>query len=365
MKIITFINFLFLFATVVSGQETVPELEIEKEYRIIGKDTRVFTIIGDRKSTIEFNAVPLILQEEQRNIESSEGLISENERLLRKESFIMTKGLYAQLDYLFGAHTTNNVFGKASFDSDNIAAAVKFLNCSSKENTPDNAALISQEIEAVGYYDASDTNYSLALGFSSGDDDALNRNLRPGSHEVNRYRASFTLKPSFYKSWNPVGQLSIKGGTFMNYEDPADISKIFDKDEFIFDGGFSVSKSSNHFVAAGKTAVEYLKLDGDSGTLFSTGLMGDWLFMNAFGLGAGADLRAHLLDRLGQRERLLLGHAQQVEGEPVGRLAPDARQAGELADEIFEVAGAVLHALRVLRRRATSPRRAPEGIGRR
>jgi len=235
------------------------------------------------------DAVPLKPEEEKRNIESSEGLIRENERLLRKESFQVIKGFYSQLDYFFGVHTTNNVFGKASFDSGNMAATVRFLNRSSKENTPDNTALLSQEIEAVGYYDTSDANYSLALGFSREDDDALNRNLRPGSHEVNRYRAVVTIKPSIYETWNPAGQFSMKGGTFMNYEKPTAINTLIDKDELVFDGGFSVSRNSNNFIATGRATIEYIKLGGDSGTLISTGITGDWLFMNILGIRAGTD----------------------------------------------------------------------------
>ena len=289
MKKITFINIFFLFTAAAWSQETVPELEIEKEYRIIGRDTRVFSITGDRESTVEFNPVTLKLVEEKRNIKSPEGLIRENERLLRKESFEVIKGFYSQLDYFFGAHTTNNVFGKASFDIDNMAATVKLLNRSSEENTPDNTAPLSQEIEATGYYDASGANYSLALGFSREDDDALNRNLRPGSHEVNRYRAVITIKPSILKAWNMAGQFSMKGGTFMNYEKPTAISILIDKDELVFVGGFSLSRHSTNFTATNKTNVEYIKLGGDIGTLISTGITGDWLFMNVLGIGAGAD----------------------------------------------------------------------------
>ena len=43
-----------------------------------------------------------------------------------------------------------------------------------------------------------------------------------------------------------------------------------------------------------------------------------------------------LADRVGQRERLLVGDAQDVEGEPLRRALPDAGQAGELGDQAVD-----------------------------
>src|SRR3712207_5521672 len=43
--------------------------------------------------------------------------------------------------------------------------------------------------------------------------------------------------------------------------------------------------------------------------------------------------RLDLLDRLGQWQRVLVGRAEDVEGEPLGSALPDTWQAGELGDE--------------------------------
>ena len=52
-----------------------------------------------------------------------------------------------------------------------------------------------------------------------------------------------------------------------------------------------------------------------------------------------ADGLLDLADRVGERERLLLGDAQDVEGEPLGGALPDAGQAGELGDQAVDRRG--------------------------
>ena len=56
-------------------------------------------------------------------------------------------------------------------------------------------------------------------------------------------------------------------------------------------------------------------------------------------LAAEADALLHVLDRGGERERLVLRHAQQVEREPLRRALADAGQAGQLRDEILDRGG--------------------------
>ena len=59
-------------------------------------------------------------------------------------------------------------------------------------------------------------------------------------------------------------------------------------------------------------------------------------------LAAEADALLHLLDRAGERERLLLLRLEEMEGEPLRRAAADARQARQLRDEVLD--GGAQHA---------------------
>ena len=58
----------------------------------------------------------------------------------------------------------------------------------------------------------------------------------------------------------------------------------------------------------------------------------------------------HLADRVRERVRLGLRHLEEVEGEPLRGAAADARQPGELRDEIVD--GRAQHAFRLLGRSA-------------
>ena len=81
------LSILFLLFSVLNsaGQQKTPDLELEG-YQIVGKDTRVFTIIGERSSTVEFAALPIVQPGEERNIETSRGLIGEDERIRRTDT---------------------------------------------------------------------------------------------------------------------------------------------------------------------------------------------------------------------------------------------------------------------------------------
>jgi hypothetical protein len=52
-----------------------------------------------------------------------------------------------------------------------------------------------------------------------------------------------------------------------------------------------------------------------------------------------ADRLLDLADRVGEREGLLLGGAEDVEREPLRRALPDARQARELGDQAVDRGG--------------------------
>src|SRR5262245_18079001 len=64
-------------------------------------------------------------------------------------------------------------------------------------------------------------------------------------------------------------------------------------------------------------------------------------------LAAEADALLHLVDRLGERERLLLRHLQQVEGESLRRARADPRQPRQLRDEVVDRGGQHRHTVTV------------------
>src|SRR5439155_2855783 len=65
----------------------------------------------------------------------------------------------------------------------------------------------------------------------------------------------------------------------------------------------------------------------------------DLLLRQVPALAAEANALLDLDDRGGERERLVLGHAQQMEGEPLRGARPDPRQASQLRDEVVDGRG--------------------------
>ncbi|HDY88753.1 MAG TPA: hypothetical protein ENH82_11670 [bacterium] len=287
-KTITFIICFLLISSFAQAQENIPELELE-EYQIVGKDTRVFSITGDKISTVKFIPLALTLPEEKRTRVASEGIIDESERIRREEAFYVTRGINSGLEYTLGTHNTNNLFGKVSFDSGKTGVSLHLINRLAEENTLNNMAPLSQEFEAVGYYQASFADIAMDFGLLNGDDDGLSSNFRPGNQEINLYRMGITLNSLKYKNWNIKGMFSFKGGTFKNFVID---DKIDDRDESVFDGGISASGKIYDISLIINTSGEYIELGDSNGSLFSTGIMGEWLFMNALGIKAGADFHA-------------------------------------------------------------------------
>ena len=105
MKITVTTQLFLLFSiSLVSAQPESPDLELEG-YQIVGKDTRVFSITGDRKTTVEFVTSPVLLPGEERDMETSSGLIGEDERLRRDDTFSVNHGFYSQLDVMSGSNS--------------------------------------------------------------------------------------------------------------------------------------------------------------------------------------------------------------------------------------------------------------------
>lgn len=190
------------------------------------------------------------------------------------------------MDYSFGAHSTNNLLGNAILDTGNIAAKIMLMNRSAKENTPSNLAPLSQEIEAVSYYDAAFADFSVDFGFSREDDDALDNNFRPGSRKVNRYRTGFTMRSLKSGKWDLDGRFLIKGGTFKNF------GILNDEDELVLEGGISAHRDFYDITMIVNSSAEYIELGDQNGSFFTVGTTGEWLFMDILSIMAGADFYA-------------------------------------------------------------------------
>ncbi len=148
-------------------------------------------------------------------------------------------------------------------------------------------APLSQEFDVAGYYNASkNTNISLDFGLLREDDDALGVGFRPGSREVNLYRAGISLGSSIFEKWDVNGRLSFMGGTFKNF------GIVDEEDETVVNGGVSATGNLQNVILLLNASGKSIKKGDFKGTAFSAGAQGEWLLMNVMGIKAGADFHA-------------------------------------------------------------------------
>jgi len=265
------------------GQKEISDLQFE-EQQIIGKDTRVFTISGDRVSTVEFIDFILTLPISQRRIETSQGLISDEERLWKSESFEMKKGPYTRADIFLGSRTLSNIWGKASIDLGATAGTLQLTNRDAEENTPTNSPPSIEKLNAAGYYDTSQMRLSANIGVSSESDKLHGKSFRSREREVGRYNSGFTMNTEFAGSWDLKGRINLAGGSYKDKE------LDFNKKEFVIDGDISAVGDIYDVTVIFDSSADFIKHGEDSGSIASIGVKGKWLSWGNVGLQAGAYL---------------------------------------------------------------------------
>ena len=176
--------------------------------------------------------------------------------------------------------------GSVSVVGNNKGLTVNFRNRSAEEHTSTNISPLSQEIEAVGYLDASIANFSLDFGISREDDNGLSRDFRPGNQKTNRYRSVLTIKPLVSENWDLTGRLLLKGGKFTNFN----ITE--DENETVVDVGITASRNIRSMILILHSSGKYVGLGDINGSTFSTGVLGEWLFMDNLSFRAGAEFYA-------------------------------------------------------------------------
>lgn len=273
---------LFLAAHPVLGQETVPELEL-KEYQIIGRDTRVFEIEGDRRSSVWFNPAPIVLPEEERSKESSQGLIGDEERQHRTPEFLLTQGLAAEGTVEFGAHSSRSASVTASVNNSSVKTVLGFDHRAAKEHTRENRSPGETGARLHTYFRAGSTDVGLHGGFVASDDDLIDNGFRPGSRKSDRYTVRVSLTPSILESWETYGDVSLEGGAFENFggpdEDESNLRIHVNADGTVLGSAATVSYKG-----------EFLEIGNTSGMMSTIGGRGEWLVLDMMGITLGADV---------------------------------------------------------------------------
>ena len=266
----------------VFAQNNDGELQIDDEYQIIGRDTRVFQIEGDRLSTVRFLPQALPLPEEERDIESSEGLISEDERLFKKTQFRSEKGSFAAVDLGVGKLTPFDGWVKASVDIGKLAGTVTLDDRHARENTPANDAPQSQDVEVAGYGTVAGIASSAAFRFTREDEDVLGGMLRFNDRSVSGFGGSMSARAGLGTNWDSVARVSFDT---VGYED-TDIKK--NENDVSFTGDAHLTGDFWISTIRFDAEYDYSKFGADSGSIVKAGAIALFNPFAGLGIGVGA-----------------------------------------------------------------------------
>ena len=255
-----------------------------REFEIIGKDTRAFKITGDRISAIEFVNFPVSLPQEERERESSKGLIKNEERLFKNELFSKGNGHFACADLTAGSNTWLDLWGKASLNRDNKALSIGIMSRYARENTPANSSPVINSFDATGSLGKAGCDISAKVGFINESSDIGKNGFRPSESNAQRFFGMGEIRKDLYGDFKLLGGITLKGGTF------EDKTLDYDKNEQDIKGNLSVSTKLFDIEMSSLSMLRNMKMGGTGNTLFQTGLFGNASLLDNLGLDTGISL---------------------------------------------------------------------------
>ncbi|MFC1511994.1 hypothetical protein ACFL5H_02220 [Candidatus Latescibacterota bacterium] len=263
------------------AQQNTPELTLD-EYRIIGRDTRVFTVTGERSSTVFFTPMALTLPEEQRRIRESQGLISNDDRMSRQTVFSVNRGPDIDFDYTGGALKTNDLYAKMGWAGGSGGGTVRFTHWSGEANTPTNLAPTAQDIDATFYQHTFFGDLTLGAGYTRQYDDMLSRSFRPDNRELIRLRGEASLGTELGSRWSARGRARFIGGTYTN------LITVNENEEMFLAGGGDIAGEMLGGTITLRAETDYYSIEDASGSSLTAGGNCSWLLGRAVGFTAGA-----------------------------------------------------------------------------
>jgi len=270
----------FAAGGVAPAQENDLELE---EYRIVGKDTRSFDIIGDRQSTVGFVVMVMPLPDEDRSIETSQGLIGNDERLWRADTSDLYVGGYGRVDAFFGSRTIEDIRGRASYDAGKMAASLSLESRMAKENTISNAAPSMHDVEMLGYFGTGDSRLMAVAGFGSEGDDLGGERFRGRDRSVGRFNLGATLRHPV-ASWETKAALNLTSGSYTDDE------IIYDESELNIEGLLSATRDLHDMTVNTELAYDSYSFADNDGSMMTVGADAVMLLFNSMSIGFGGRL---------------------------------------------------------------------------
>gem|GEM_PF-4148177 len=279
---ISILIFLYAAPMCTFGQESSDRLVQNRQDD--ADNTGPFTISGDRLSTVDSVAEPIIPPSETRSIESLPNLRENEKPLSRNETFTEHRGTFACFDGFIGSNTPLNMTTSASVDDKDSAGTIRLHLRNQKQNTPTNLAPQIQNFGAFGYRNSSLGKMTGDIRLNNESDNMLGNFFRFQDRRRESYSAGVGLKPSPRDGWGLDGQVRLAGGNYRDFKTHDDVN------ELNLSGKASLSGNIDEIsVSAGSTAGLF-RMAGRTGSMFQFGADGVWLPMSELSIKGGADL---------------------------------------------------------------------------
>ncbi len=265
-------------------QEPGVDLELD-EYRIVGRDTRVFTIVGDRVSTVAYKDDLITIPDQQRGIETSQGLIGEDQRLWRPDERENRTGPYFKGGISAGSRTVADGWGTGSLDGGDRALTMRVDTRRAEENTRTNAAPVGDALDAAGYFGAAaGSRISAEVGFRGENDELFDENFRGRERELTRFIGAGTYRGGLGAAWDLFAKGAFEGGSFKDGELGAD------ETETVVSAAGTLERDAFGGTLRAAGEGEWLSFGDADGTFFRGGAEEVLLLFGRAGITVGADI---------------------------------------------------------------------------
>jgi len=193
------------------AQDAGDDLELE-DVRIVGRDTRVYSVEGGMLATIALEDEVLAIPDEDRSILASQGIIGDDRRMIRSRVFTLIRGGYARAGLTSGAQTPYDLWLKGSLDSDDGAVTVAAAAVASERNTPALRTPEAREVSLTGYMPFEGFQAAVGVSYAGGGDP--DDSFRGRDRTRSDFGGIFTLHDDRNGAWDLTGIARFRRGVF-------------------------------------------------------------------------------------------------------------------------------------------------------
>ncbi len=263
---------------VAAAVQESPDLQLD-EYNIVGRDTRIYDIAGGMLPTFGLATEVIALPDEIRSIEASQGLIGNDERLVRPIDAAIYRGWYVAGDVTSGQETTYDGWLRGSIDFGGLAASAGAAALSSDINTPTLRAPHERCVGGTVWLPFMGFRTATGIEGISGEDPSIS--FRGRDRSFSRFGGLVSLRTPPGAAVDITGLLRVRRGSWEDEDAALDDSGTATDASVSLEGEvFDMSMDAG-------ARVDYVSFKGDMGSLFEGGAAASLLVLDGLGIRLG------------------------------------------------------------------------------